>query len=61
LRQREEARSVPVIVLTAKDLTEADHERLCGSVETVLRKGPLDAEQLLAEVGAAMTAAGRTG
>src|SRR5262249_12337367 len=52
-RQREESRSAPVVVLTAKDLTAAEHDRLRGSVETVLRKGPLGSEQLLAEVGAA--------
>src|SRR5262245_45977120 len=55
-RQREEFRSVPVIVLTAKDLTPADHDRLRGSIETVLTKGSLDSEQLLAEVGAVMAA-----
>jgi PAS domain S-box-containing protein len=60
LRQRDEHRSIPVIVLTAKDLTAAEHERLRGSVETVLRKGALGSEQLLAEVGAAMAAAGRS-
>jgi CheY-like chemotaxis protein len=60
-RKRDEFRSVPVVVLTAMDLTDADHERLRGSVETVLRKGPLESEQLLAEVGAAMAAAGRAG
>jgi PAS domain S-box-containing protein len=60
-RQRDADRSVPVIVLTAKDLTSAERDRLCGSVETVLQKGPLGSEQLLAEVEAAMTAAGRTG
>jgi CheY-like chemotaxis protein len=59
-RHREESRSVPVIVLTAKDMTDADHDRLRGSVETILRKGPLGSEQLLAEVGAVM-AAGRAG
>ena len=51
LRQREEFRSVPVVVLTAKDLTAADHDRLRGSIEAVLRKGSLGSEQLLAEVG----------
>jgi hypothetical protein len=51
---------VPVVVLTAKDLTDADHARLNGSVETVLRKGPLESEQLLAEVGAAMAVADRS-
>jgi PAS domain S-box-containing protein len=60
-RQREAFRSVPVVVLTAKDLTAEDHERLRGSIEAVLRKGSLGSEQLLAEVGAVMTAAGRAG
>jgi CheY-like chemotaxis protein len=61
LRRRAEFGSVPVVVLTAKDLTAPDHDRLRGSVEAVLRKGPLGSEQLLAEVGAAMAAAGRAG
>jgi PAS domain S-box-containing protein len=61
LQEREELRSVPVIVLTAKDLTAADHDRLRGTIEAVLRKGALGPEQLLAEVGAVMAAAGRVG
>jgi PAS domain S-box-containing protein len=61
LRERDEARSVPVIVLTAKDLSAADHARLRGSIEAVHQKGSLGAEQLLAEVGAVMAAAGRAG
>jgi CheY-like chemotaxis protein len=60
-RQREESRSVPVVVLTAKDLTADDHDRLRGSIEAVLRKGSLGSEQLLAEVEAAMTAVARVG
>src|SRR5262249_10437261 len=53
LRRRPEGRSVPAILLTAKDLTAADHERLHGHIEKVLRKGPGPGqEQLLAEVGA---------
>jgi CheY-like chemotaxis protein len=60
-RQRDEFRSVPVVVLTAKDLTADDHNRLRGATEAVLRKGSLGSEQLLAEVGAVMAAAGRVG
>jgi PAS domain S-box-containing protein len=56
LRERDDARSVPVVVLTAKDLTDDDHDRLRGSIETVLRKGSLGYDELLAEVGAVMTA-----
>jgi CheY-like chemotaxis protein len=54
LREREDARAVPVVVLTAKDLTAADHDRLRGSIETILLKGSLGSDELLAEVGAAM-------
>jgi CheY-like chemotaxis protein len=61
LRELDEFRSVPVVVLTAKDLTAADHDRLRGSIEAVLRKGSLGSEQLLAEVGAVMAVAGRAG
>jgi len=43
---------VPVIVLTAKDLTAADHERLAGPAGRVLRKGALGQDELLAELGA---------
>jgi CheY-like chemotaxis protein len=61
LRQREDGRSVPVVVLTAKDLTAEDRKRLNGSVEKVLRKGSLSHAQLLAEVGALMAGALRAG
>ena len=61
LRNREDSRAVPVVVLTAKDLTADEHARLRGSIEAVLRKGSVGSEQILAEVGAAMGAAGRAG
>ena len=32
-------RSVPVVVLTGKDLTKADYARLNGSAQRILRKG----------------------
>jgi CheY-like chemotaxis protein len=43
-------RSVPIVVITAKDLSPADHERLNGSVARVLQKGALSRETLLGEV-----------
>jgi CheY-like chemotaxis protein len=52
LQRRGEGRSVPVIVLTAKDLTSADRQRLSGPIGKILRKGSLGHEQLLAEVTA---------
>ena len=39
LRERAEWRAVPVIVLTAKDITEADRLRLNGYVEKIVQKG----------------------
>jgi DNA-binding response OmpR family regulator len=54
LQRRAESRSVPVVVLTAKDLTAADYQRLGGPIEKILRKGSLGHEQLVAEVSALM-------
>jgi CheY-like chemotaxis protein len=54
LQQQEEVRSAPIVILTAKDLTVADRQRLRGPIEKVLQKGSLSHDQLLAEVGAVM-------
>jgi signal transduction histidine kinase/DNA-binding response OmpR family regulator len=51
LREREEWRAIPVVVITAKDLTAEDRRRLDGSVAHVLEKGTLSPEQLLNEMG----------
>ena len=47
LRQVEAYREIPVIVLSAKDLTEDDRRRLNGHVERVLDKGSQSGEDLL--------------
>jgi CheY-like chemotaxis protein len=39
LREREAWRSIPIVVVTAKDLTAEDHLRLNGYVERILQKG----------------------
>jgi len=59
LQRRQEARSVPVIIFTAKDLTAADHERLSGSIAKVIQKGALDHERLLTEVSTVVAGWGR--
>jgi PAS domain S-box-containing protein len=59
LKRRGEGRSVPVVLLTAKDLTVADHQRLSVPVGTILRKGSFGPEQLLAEVGTLLAGAQR--
>ena len=54
LRRRGRGRTVPVVVLTAKDLTAADRQLLGEPFEKILRKESLGHEQLLAEVSALM-------
>ncbi|HEY9665996.1 MAG TPA: response regulator, partial [Coleofasciculaceae cyanobacterium] len=43
-------RSIPVVVLTAKDLTAEDHLQLNGYVENILEKGAYSCEELLSLV-----------
>jgi PAS domain S-box-containing protein len=50
LRQRPEYRHVPVIVITAKDLTEEDRRRLNGQVARILKKSAMTRDELVAEV-----------
>lgn len=50
LRQHDAWRSIPIVVITAKDLTAADLQRLNGGVEQILQKGAYSREQLLREV-----------
>jgi PAS domain S-box-containing protein len=50
LQQQSEWRSLPVIVMTAKDLTAEDYLRLNGSVERILQKGASSLEDLMVEV-----------
>ena len=50
LRRDEAGRGIPVIVITARDLSAEDHHRLNGSVERILQKGAYRHDALLAEV-----------
>ena len=50
LHGREAWHQIPVVIVTAKDLTVEDRERLNGSVVRILQKGAYDREELLAEV-----------
>lgn len=50
IRQVEAWKDIPVIVVTAMDLSPDDHERLTGSVQQVLLKGAYRLDDLLAEV-----------
>jgi PAS domain S-box-containing protein len=50
VRQHPEWRSIPIVVLTAKDLTAEERRRLNGSVETILRKAGDSRTALLNQV-----------
>ncbi|MGE3538741.1 MAG: response regulator [Candidatus Tectimicrobiota bacterium] len=50
VRQREDWRAVPIIVLTSQDLTTSERQRLQGAVEKVLQEGTYSREELLREV-----------
>ena len=50
LRKRVEWRDIPVVVVTAKDITAEDRALLNGSVEKILQKGAYSRENLLTEV-----------
>ncbi|OPH56711.1 hypothetical protein BC351_27615 [Paenibacillus ferrarius] len=50
LRKREEWRSIPVVVVTAKNITEEDRLRLNGFVKNIVQKGSLRREDFLQEI-----------
>ncbi|MDQ6676387.1 MAG: response regulator [Acidobacteriota bacterium] len=51
LRLRDEWKLIPIIVVTAKDLTLEERGLLNGHVSRILQKGSYDREDLVAEVG----------
>jgi CheY-like chemotaxis protein len=50
LRKSERARHLPVVVVTAKDVTPEDRARLSGQVSKILHKGSFTREELAAEL-----------
>jgi PAS domain S-box-containing protein len=50
LRRRENQTPIPTVVITAKDLTKEDRERLNGGVDRVVQKGAYSRDELLAQV-----------
>jgi CheY-like chemotaxis protein len=50
LRRHPEWRSIPVVVVTAHDLTGEERRRLNGYVETVIQKAGRTREQLMEQV-----------
>lgn len=54
IRQQETTAGIPVVVLTAKDLTDDDRQRLSGSAAKVMQKSGLDADALVRALHAAI-------
>jgi signal transduction histidine kinase/CheY-like chemotaxis protein/ligand-binding sensor domain-containing protein len=52
LRLRNDARHIPVIVITAKDLTGEDRRRLNGQVERIIEKGRHTPADIISEIRA---------
>jgi signal transduction histidine kinase/DNA-binding response OmpR family regulator/putative methionine-R-sulfoxide reductase with GAF domain len=50
MRARAEWRDIPVLVVTAKDLTAEERGRLNGDVARVLQKGSAELDEMLAEI-----------
>jgi threonine synthase len=50
VKSEEELRDVPVIVVTAKELTHAERRRLDGQIESLLEKGSFMEEDLLGDI-----------
>jgi GAF domain-containing protein/DNA-binding response OmpR family regulator len=49
LRRRPDWQDIPVVVITAKDLTDEDRDRLNGGVERIIRKS--DRDEMLRQLG----------
>ena len=54
LRENEAWHGIPVVVLTAKDITAEDHLRLQGNVRKVFRKASFSRDELVEEIRAAI-------
>jgi CheY-like chemotaxis protein len=52
VREHPEWKDIPIIVMTAKNITTEDRKRLDGHVSRILQKGACSRDELLAEIGA---------
>lgn len=50
LKKHPRAKDVPIIISTAKDLTEEDFEQLKGKVDSIAQKGQFSKEELLEDI-----------
>ena len=61
MRKRQDANAIPIVVVTAKDLTEEDHRRLNGDVAGLIQKDGLGLDAMLAQLREQVSAAERRG
>jgi len=54
VKANEATRSIPIIVVTAKELTDEDHHFLNHHIEALVQKGVLEQQELLEDVAAAL-------
>ncbi len=52
LKTSPETNTIPIIIVTAKDLTQADKERLNHDVSLVVKKGKYSKERFLSDIAA---------
>jgi threonine synthase len=52
LQKHNETKDIPIIVVTAKELTPAEKERMKGHIQTLMQKGDFMSDELLDEVRA---------
>jgi len=50
LRKYQDFQNIPVIIVTAKDITKEDKERLNGKVENIIQKGDYNRQTLLKQI-----------
>jgi CheY-like chemotaxis protein len=61
LRRLEGGRHLPVVVVTAKEVTAEDRARLSGEVSRILHKGAFSREELVAELRRTLASRDRPG
>ena len=54
LRDSEQTARIPILVVTAKDLSAEDHARLNGAVSAIIKKSSFSRGELLAELRRAL-------
>ncbi len=59
LRVSERNRTIPVLVVTAKDITPQDRQRLSGGVQAIMQKGSIELSELVTQTRALLTARNR--